>query len=282
VPARGRERSSFVRRESCRSLRDMPLRHALRRLRNSAELLWALTESDLRFRYGRGPWRFARWLLEPFALVGVYLILVTYVFDRPGDAVGLSLACAVVPFQLVLLSIANAMTALDGRRPILLNMAFDRTLIPTSSVLTESTGFASSFLLFVVMMASYGVAPTWNILWLPLVVLVNLLLAVAAAYPATLLGIWLRELRAFVLSFVRILFFLSPGLVPLAETSEGIRDALRFNPLTGLFEAYRDVFLYGQSPAAWELLYPLVGAVVIGGLFMPAYWSEQRQFAKVV
>lgn len=241
-----------------------------------------MTESDLRVRYGRGPARFARWLLEPFALVGVYLILVTYVFDRPGDAVGLSLACAVVPFQLIMLSIANAMTALDSRRPILLNMAFKRMLIPTSAVLTESTGFASSFLLFVVMMASYGVAPTWSILWLPLVVLVTLLLAIAAAYPAMLLGIWLRELRAFVLSFVRILFFLSPGLVPLAETSEGFRDALRFNPLTGLFEAYRDVFLYGQSPAAWELLYPLIGAVVIGGLFIPLYRSEQRQFAKVV
>lgn len=260
----------------------MPLRRAPRRLRLSAELLWALTESDLRVRYGRGPWRFVRWLFEPFALVGVYLILVTYVFDRPGEAVGLSLACAVVPFQLVMLSITNAMTALDGRRPILLNMAFDRMLIPTSSVLTESTGFLSSFLLFGVMMASYGVAPTWSLLWLPLVVLVNLLLAVAAAYPAVLLGIWLRELRAFVLSFVRILFFLSPGLVPLAETDAGIREWLKFNPLTGLFEAYRDIFLYGQRPAAWELLFPLVGGLVVLALFMPTYRSEQRQFAKVV
>jgi ABC-type polysaccharide/polyol phosphate export permease len=260
----------------------MPLLRALRPLRSSAELLWALTESDLRVRYGRGPWRFARWLLEPFALVGVYVILVTYVFDRPGDAIGLSLACAVVPFQLVILSIANATTALDSRRPILLNMAFKRMLIPPSAVLTESTGFGSSFLLFVVMMATYGIAPTWSLLWLPLVVLVNLLLAIAAAYPAMLLGIWLRELRAFVLSFVRILFFLSPSLVPLAETSEGIRDALRLNPLTGLFEAYRDVFMYGQRPAAWELLYPLAGALVIGGLFLPMYRSEQRQFAKVV
>lgn len=223
-----------------------------------------------------------RWLFEPFALVGVYLILVTYVFDRPGDAVGLSLACAVVPFQLIMLSITNAMTALDGRRPILLNMAFDRMLIPSSSVLTESTGFASSFLLFAVMMASYGIAPTWSLLWLPLVVLVTMLLAIAAAYPAVLLGIWLRELRAFVLSFVRILFFLSPGLVPLAETNEDIRHWLQFNPLTGLFEAYRDVFLYGQSPAPWELLYPLAGAALVAGLFLPAYRSEQRQFAKVV
>jgi lipopolysaccharide transport system permease protein len=241
-----------------------------------------MTESDLRFRYGRGPWRFVRWFLEPVALVGVYLFLVTFVLDQPGTAVGLSLACAVVPFQLVMLTIGNAMTTLDARRPILLNMAFKRMLIPISSALTEGAGFASSLFLIIFMMAVYGIAPSWSILWFPLVLLINLVLAVAAAYAATLFGIWLRELRTFVVSFVRTLFFLAPGLVPLEETSEGVRDVLRLNPLTGLFEAYRDVFLNGEGPAAWELLYPLVGAVLLLVVFVPAYRVEQRHFVKVI
>jgi lipopolysaccharide transport system permease protein len=246
------------------------------------ELLWTLTEADLRFRYGRGPWRFVRWLLEPVAVVGVYLILVTFVLNKSGTAAGLSLTCAVVPFQLVILTIGNAMGALDVRKPILLNMAFDRMLIPPSAALSESVGFGSSLLLVVTMMGIYGVAPSWNILWFPLVVFVNLLLAAAAAYPAVLLSIWLRELRAFVLSFVRILFFLGPGLVPLAETSPTIKSLLRLNPLTGLFEAYRDVFLYGRPPALWELLFPLLAALLLLAAFLPIYAIEQRQFAKVI
>ena len=258
------------------------VRRGVRWILRSLELLRALAESDLRFRYGRGPWRFVRWLLEPIALVGVYLILVTFVLDRPGHAVGLSLTCAVVPFQLVMLTIGNAMTALDSRRPIILNMAFKRMLLPISSALTESAGFASSLFLLFSMMAIYGIAPTWNILWFPLVLLVNILLAVAAAYPAILLGIWLRELRTFVVSFVRTLFFLGPGLVPLEQTSEGVREVLRLNPLTGLFEAYRDVFLNGETPAAWELVYPLCAAVILLAVFVPVYRVEQRQFAKVV
>jgi lipopolysaccharide transport system permease protein len=248
----------------------------------SFDLLRALTESDLRVRYGRGPWRFVRWLLEPLALVGVYLLLVTFVLNRPGSAVGLSLTCAIVPFQLVMLTVGNAITALDTRRPILLNMAVDRMLIPVSSALTETAAFAASLALIVVMMAAYSVAPTWNVLWFPLVFAINLLLAIATAYPATLFGVWLRELKAFGLSFVRILFFLGPGLVPLNETSEGVRNLLRLNPLTGLFQAYRDVFMNGRRPAAWELLYPLVIALILLIVFVPAYRSEQRQFAKVI
>jgi len=246
------------------------------------DLLWVLTQSDLRFRYGRGPWRFIRWFLEPFALVGVYLVLLTFVLDRPGTDVGLSLACAVVPFQFVILTVMNAMGALEVRRPILLNMKFRRMLIPTASAMTESVGFASSFILIILMMAAYKVAPTWNVLWFPLVLLVNLLFAAAAAYPAVIFGIWLRELRAFVISFIRILFFLSPGLVPLSEARPDVRHLLELNPLSGLFEAYRAVFMFGRAPEAWQLLYPLAATAILLVVFFPVYRLEQRQFAKVI
>lgn len=257
-------------------------RSRAQQLSHSLQLLRTLTESDLRYRYGRGPWRFLRWLLEPVALVGVYLILVTFVLDRTGTAVGLSLTCAVIAFQLIMLTVGNAMTALDSRRPIVLNMAFRRMLLPVSSALSEGAAFGASLLLVAVMMITYGIAPTWNVAWFPLVMLVNLVLAVAAAYPAILFGIWLRELKPFVLSFVRVLFFLSPSLVPLAETRDDVRDLLRLNPLTGLFEAYRAIFLYGTSIEPWQLLYPLAAAAILLLLFVPVYRSEQRHFAKVI
>jgi lipopolysaccharide transport system permease protein len=246
------------------------------------DLLRALTEADLRFRYGRGPWRFLRWLLEPFALVGVYLILMTFVLRRPGEAPGLSLAAAIVPFQLVIATVANSMVALDIRRPILLNMSFRRALIPVSSALTEAMSFSASFLLIVVMMIAYQVAPTLALLWLPLVIVVTVYVAVAAAYAACLLAVWLHEFKPFLLSFVRMLFFLSPGLVPLSQTSTNVRRILELNPFTGLFELFRDVFLSGRTPAPWEFLYPTAIASLLLAVFVPLFRAEQRQFAKVL
>jgi len=246
------------------------------------DVLLSLTQADLRVRYRRGRLRVVRWLLEPFALAGVYLVFVAVVLNRPGTAVGLSLACAVVPFQLLITTLTSALGAITSRRSIILNMTFNRFLIPLATTLTELVVFAASFSLIVVMMAIYGVAPTWNVLWFPAVLLVNLLLAASAAYAATLFGIWLRELRAFVVSFVRILFFLAPGLVPLRETTEATRDFLRINPMTGLFEGYRSVFMFGTRPAAWQLLIPLAASAVLLVVFVPIYRSEQRQFAKVI
>lgn len=238
--------------------------------------------SDLRVRYGRGAQRVFKWLLDPFALVGVYLLLVTIVLKTEGHAPGLSLACAVVPFQLLMSTVINAMMAVTTRRTIVLNMGFRRELIPIASALTETVAFVASFTLFALMMAIYGIAPTVDILWLPVVVLGNILFAVGLAYPASLFGVWFRDLRNFGQSFVRTLFFVAPGLVPLSQIHGSAQDWLRLNPFTGLFESYRDVLLFGRAPAAWELIYPAACAAVLLLLFVPFYRSEQSQFAKIV
>ena len=245
-------------------------------------MLLALTEADLRARYGRGPWRFAKWLLDPFALVGVYLVLVAVVLDRPGPAPGLSLACAVVPFQLLMATVISGVASIDDRRSIVANMAFPRILIPVAATLTESVAFGASLLLLAGMMAIYGIPPTAAVAWLPVVVAVNVVLAAAIAYPASLAGLWVRDLRPFLISFVRTLFFLAPGLVALDQIHGSANELIRLNPLTAVFESYRAVLLHGSGPPAWEILYPLAVAAAVAAVFVPLYRREQHHIAKVV
>jgi ABC-type polysaccharide/polyol phosphate export permease len=248
----------------------------------AVEILLALTASDLRARYGRGPWQLVKWLVDPFALVGIYLLLVTFILRRPGEAPGLNLACAVIPFQLVMMTIVNAMGAVQLRGAIIRNMRFDRTLIPISSTLTEAVAFAASFVILVVMMVAYEVRPTLAILWLPVAIAVTLVFSVACAYVASLIALWFRDIRPFVLSFVRAMFFLAPGLVAIREIGGHAETLVKLNPLTGLFESYRSFVLEGHSPSPWELGYPLAWAAVLLALALPVYIREQRQFAKVV
>ena len=76
----------------------------------------------------------------------------------------------------------------------------------------------------------------------------NLALAVAVAYPAALFALWFPDLRPFLVSVMRTLFFLAPGLVPLSQIYGYTDDVLKANPLTGLFESYRAVLQYGEAP----------------------------------
>ena len=94
--------------------------------------------------------------------------------------------------------------------------------------------------------------------------------------------LWLRDLRPFAISFVRTLFFLAPGLVALSAIEEPANTLVRLNPLTGLFESYRAVLLYGEAPAPWMLLIPFAAGALLMLVFVPLYQREQQHFAKVL
>lgn len=247
----------------------------------AVDVVLTLAMANLRARYGRGRLTLLKWLLDPFVLVGVYLLFVALLLDLGQQAPGLSLACAVVPFQIIVMAVFNALLAVVNQRSIILNMSFPRMLIPVAIATTETMGFGASLLLLGLMMAVYGVEPSAALLWLPAVLAVTVLLAMAFAYPATLTGIWFPELADLARSAVRALYFAAPGLIALAEIPGEANELVRINPLTGVFEAYRDVFLYGSAPAAWELLVPIGYAAALLALFVPIYRREDPHLAKV-
>jgi len=253
-----------------------------RTLRQRLDVLIALTIADLRVRYGRGRFRVVKWLIDPLAALGVYLVLVSFAVSKSGEARGLSIACAVVPFQLVIATAVNSMSSVLTRRNVVLNMGFDKTLIPVSSVLTETAVFIADLALIVMTMAIYRVAPTTAILWFPLIFVVTVVFALGFAYPLTVFGVWYPELRLFGVSALRTLFFIAAALIPLASVEGDAHWLLQINPLTEIFESYRDVFLYGRAPSALNVLYPLAFAALLLAAFAPLYRREQRQFAKVV
>jgi lipopolysaccharide transport system permease protein len=252
------------------------------RAARSTELLAALARSDLLARYGRDRMRPLKWLTDPIALVGVYLVFASVVVSRPGPAPGLSVACAVVPFQLIMMAVISGFWSLWNRAAILSNMPFPRALVPLASTLTETLAFGASLGLLALMMAVYAVPPTGALVWLPLLMAVNLLLAAAVAYPAALLGLSFQELIPTATSAVRSLFYLSPGVVALSQIHGVSHRLVELNPLSGLFEGYRAILLYGRAPEAWELLIPLAAAAVLAALFVPMYLRAQRHFAKVI
>jgi lipopolysaccharide transport system permease protein len=248
----------------------------------SWEVLLTLALADLKARYGRGHWQLIKWLIDPYAVAGVYLIFVALIIDREGEAPGLSVACAVVPFQLFLTTTMRSLLTVRNRGPVILNVGFRRDLIPAATTLTETIGFLSSLTLLVLMMIVYGAAPTIALLWMPVVLALTVIFALACAYPFALFGLWFFELIGFAQSATRIFFFLAPGMVALDQIHGDGADLIRLNPLTGIFESYRDVLLSGQSPAAWEILYPLAFSVVLLAIFVPIFRREERHLGKVV
>jgi lipopolysaccharide transport system permease protein len=257
-----------------------PLPFAL--VRRHAELLVTLAESDLRVRFGRGRWQLVKWLVDPVALIGVYLVFVAVLLDRGGEAPALSVALAVVPFQLIMRAVANGLTALPLRASIVRNMAFPGMVAPAAGLLTELAGFVACLPIVGALMAVYGIGPDAAIVWLPVVLSVTVLLALAGSYAAALVALWATDLKSFLLAAVRAAFFLAPGIVAYEQLPQRAQDLVVLNPLSGIFEGWRAVLLHGEAPAAWHLLVPLAAAIMVLGVAYVLFQREQPHYAKVL
>ena len=110
----------------------------------------------------------------------------------------------------------------------------------------------------------------------------NLVLAVAIAFPAALFGLWFLICRRSRSTARERCSSSRPGSSRSRRSRPDAQEWLKLNPLTGLFEAYRDVLLYGQAPAVWELAYPLGAAALLLLVFVPLYRREAPHFAKVL
>jgi ABC-type polysaccharide/polyol phosphate export permease len=97
-----------------------------------------------------------------------------------------------------------------------------------------------------------------------------------------LIGIWISDFRPFVISLMRAMYFLAPGLVAIDDIGGRAEQLVKLNPLTGLFEAFRSIVLRGEAPRVWELAFPLAWALVLMSFALPLYIREQSQFAKVL
>ena len=252
------------------------------RLRRNLDVLTVLARTDLQVRYGRGGLRVLKWLIDPLAALGVYLVLVAFIFNQSEGDVGLSLACAIVPFQFVVTTSLGALTAITGRSSIIVNMAFPRFLLPLSSSATESAASAASLIILPLMLVAYGVGITWSVLWLAVALVVTIVFSAALTYPFSLIGIWWPEYHGLVVSLVRTMFFLAPGLIALDLIEGATRDLLPLNPLTGIFKTFRDALIYDQAPAAWQILVPLGVAALLFAIFVPIYRHEEAHLAKLV
>ena len=60
--------------------------------------------------------------------------------------------------------------SLVGNANLLTKVYFPRLVIPISAVLAGLVDFAISFVVLLGLMAAYGIAPTWHIVFLPLFV----------------------------------------------------------------------------------------------------------------
>jgi lipopolysaccharide transport system permease protein len=118
--------------------------------------------------------------------------------------------------------------------------------------------------------------------WLPVVLIPQLLFTIGAAWLLASLGVFLRDIVQGVSLVLMTWMYLTPIIYPESVVPEQFRWLIRINPFTGLIRSYRRIFLEAQSPD-WSGLgyFTVVGLIA----FVFGYWwfaRTRKNFADVI
>ncbi len=201
------------------------------------------------------------WVLDPVIQMGAYLILLTVIFQRATPDFPLFLFAAILPWKWFASSMSGAVTAVVRQERLIKQVQFPKIVLPVSALAAEILSFFFGVLLLLaVLFLMYPAHATINVLWLPVIAVVQLTFTLGLALMVSAVNVFYRDVGILIGHLIRLWFFLSPTLWSF-DSTVGRFDAiaralgetglaiLRYNPFAILLTAYREV-TYGQVDVA--------------------------------
>jgi lipopolysaccharide transport system permease protein len=256
----------------------------LKELWRYRELLWFLALRDIQVRYKQTVLGVAWAVLQPLLTMFVFTIIFGMLAKVPSDGVPYSLFALVglLPWQLFAYALTQSSQSLVAEQRLITKVYFPRLIVPLASVVSGLADFAVAFVLVLGAMAVYSVAPTWNLLAVPALVVFALATALAVGLWLAALNVQYRDVR-YVLPFLtQMWMYATPVGYPSSLVPERIRALYGLNPMVGVVEAFRWALLgTGRPPVALMAVSALtVAALLASGLFY--FRRLERQFADIV
>ena len=272
--------------------------HHLAQLPKYRGLIQSLVARELKARY-RGSalglfWSFG----NPLLLLTVYSIVFNY-FQPPRTDIqpyALFLCCGLLPWTWFAASLNESANSLVAGGNLIKKVLFPAEVLPIVSVLANMVQFLIGLPIlagFLVYYAYFDPSVTATprvalhaaeLVWLPVVVLVQLVLSMGLAFILSALTVHFRDVRDILVNLLTLWFFATP-IIYSWRVAEGtkLKPLLDINPFTHLAISYQEI-LFNPENAFGHLWWLLALGVASVGIFFAGYWLFDRlrdSFAEV-
>jgi ABC-type polysaccharide/polyol phosphate export permease len=199
------------------------------------------------------------------------MLVVLYAFfsQRVGSGVphyGIYLLVGLVQFTYFSKATASGMRVLQRMRNLVINVIFPKDVLVYSALLADLPEFVISLAATVLIATATGVEPSWALLALPVVVLLQVLTVTWMALLLSVLYTFVRDLDHIFEVAMRLLFFITPIIYHLDMLSPRLRTVALLNPIAHLIGFARTIVLEGRLPNALHFGTFALITVVLGWL----------------
>jgi lipopolysaccharide transport system permease protein len=269
---------------------------ALKNIVTHRELIAALAWKNIAVRYKQAYLGIGWAIIKPVTLMLIFALLRSIVGIDTGPVPYAVLTfAALLPWLFFQEATAEGVQSIVGNAHLIKKIYFPREVFPLTAVVTKLIEFAINYAILLAMMAYYGIFPTAQALWVPLLVLYAVLVALAIAFIGAAINVYYRDVGAAIPLVLNLLMYASPVIYPLTLVQEkllvkgaaGDWSATLYtlytaNPLAGLIDAFQRVMLKGQPPDLKAMAAGMLLVVLALPLSYLVFKRAESWFADVI
>jgi ABC-type polysaccharide/polyol phosphate export permease len=241
---------------------------SLQQLLRYRALVQSLVARELKARYRGSVLGFFWSFVNPLLLLLVYSFVFTVVLPNahPADLqpFALFMFCGILPWTWFSSSLLEASNVLIAGGNLIRKVLFPAEVLPIVTVFAGLVHFCFGLPILVASLAYYGIpVVATDLLWFPVVVLIQLVLTLGLALMLSALAVHFRDIRDLLANLLTLWFFATPIIYALSQAPAPVRRVLELNPFTHLAVAYQEVLFRGGPYRDWQRLLAVGAASVI-------------------
>ena len=247
------------------------------------DLLWFLTWRNIKVLYAQSIIGIGWAVLQPLFSMLVFTLVFGMFAKMNSDGVPYALFsfCALVPWSYFSNSLLDSGNSLVNQADMLSKVYFPRLVLPLSSVLSKLVDLVIALGVLFGMMLIYQRPPTWQIVFLPLLIAIMTLTAAGMGMFLSSLAIQYRDIKHAMTFIVQLLMYTAPVVYPTTLVPEWLQPYYAMNPMVGVIEGFRAALL-GTREMPWGWI--AIGAITSSIIFMAGllqFRQQERVFADV-
>ena len=253
-----------------------------------ADLIFSFARRDLAGRYKGSALGIAWAVLTPIVMIAIFTFIFAGIFGARFGAsdsnwdYALYLFCGLLPWSMFQESVQQSSNTIVANANLVKRVVFPLETLPAAQAFAALGNqlFATIALLIGIVVIRHNLQLT--ALWLPVLLIPQLLLTLGAAWLIASLGVFLRDIAQGVTLLLMAWMYLTPIIYPESIVPERFQWFINVNPFTPLVRSYRHILLDGLAPDWRGLVYFTAIALV---LFVFGYWwfaRTRKNFADVI
>lgn len=257
------------------------MNHIFKEIYNYRQMIISLVRKDLRGRYKGSVLGFMWTFINPLLQLAVYTIVFSIIMRSGIEQYYLFLFVALVPWIFFSSALTGGATSILGSADMVKKIYFPREVLPIAYITSSFVNMVLSFLVVfaVLLVTGYGFN-LLAILYLPLIMVVEYILALGIALLSSALTVYFRDL-AYILNIIAMAWqFLTPVMYSASQVPEKLMPIWRLNPMTPVIDAYRDILYYKQIPQVSTLTEAFMLGIIVLVAGEIVFVRLQRGFAE--